>query len=219
MAYKIGAKVFQCRLTPILHRIISPQQSAFLPGKNIHHLLVILGEILHQAAQMGEEYVLLKLDVVKAFDCLEWPFLMAVLEKAGFSGILTSFLRASFAHVSSSILLNGVPTCNIPLARSVRQGCPLSPLLFILAFDVLSNMLQQAMDQRRIVGVTFCEGGHHFLQNMFADDANALIRALYRYIKAFQEILHIFGAVLGLVCTWEKTIAAAFAARPPWSSG
>lgn len=110
VAYKIGAKALQRRLTPILQRTISPQQSAFLPGRNIHRSLVMLGEMLHQANLSGEEHLLLKLDVVKAFDRLEWPFLMALLEKSGFSGTLTGFLRASFAHPSSAILLNGIPT-------------------------------------------------------------------------------------------------------------
>lgn len=54
VAYKIGAKALQRRLTPILQRVISPQQSAFFPGRNIHHSLVMLGEILHQANLSGE---------------------------------------------------------------------------------------------------------------------------------------------------------------------
>lgn len=127
VAYKIGAKAMQRRLTPILQRLISPQQTAFLLGRSIHHSLVMLGEMLHQAESSGDDFVLLKLDVVKAFDRLDWPFLLALSEKAGFSGMLTGFVRASFANASSAILLNGISTNRIPLARSVRQGCPLSP--------------------------------------------------------------------------------------------
>lgn len=73
-AYKIGAKALQQRLSPMLQRIITPQQFAFLPGRNIHHSLLLMGEMLHQAALSGEEYVLLKLDVIKAFDKLETCF-------------------------------------------------------------------------------------------------------------------------------------------------
>lgn len=154
VVYKIGAKVMHRRITPILQRIISPQQFAFLPGRNIHHSLVLMGEMLHQASIFGEEHMLLKMDVVKAFDKLKWPFLMALLEKAGFIGRLTKFVNASFAHASSSILLNGCPTQSIRLRRSVRQGFPLSPLLFILAYDVLSLHTQIALSNGRI------EGGH-----------------------------------------------------------
>lgn len=107
ITYKIAAKAMQRRLTPLLHRLISPQQHAFLPGWNIHHSLIMLEEMLHQAEQSGDEFVLLKLDVIKAFDKLEWPFLLALLEKSGFSGMLTSFLSASFAHASSKVCLNG----------------------------------------------------------------------------------------------------------------
>lgn len=54
--YKIGAKVIQRRILPILQRIISPQQSAFLTGRNIHHSMLLMGEMLHQAKISGEEH-------------------------------------------------------------------------------------------------------------------------------------------------------------------
>lgn len=117
--YKLGAKAMQRRLSPILQRIISHQQFAFLPGRNIHHSLVLLGEMLQQAEASGDEHILLKMDVIKAFDRLEWPFLLAVLEKCGMNGTLSSFMKASFANASSTILLNGRLTERIPLTRSV----------------------------------------------------------------------------------------------------
>lgn len=110
----------QKRLTPILQRIITPQQFAFLPDRNIHHSLMLLGEMLHQAKESGEEHILIKLDVIKAFDRLEWPFLLAILRKIGMEGVLTKFLEASFASASSSVLLNGIPTQDFALKRSVR---------------------------------------------------------------------------------------------------
>lgn len=59
VVYKIGAKALQRRMSPILQRIISPQQTAFLPGRSSHHSLIMLGEMLHQAASLGGDYVLL----------------------------------------------------------------------------------------------------------------------------------------------------------------
>lgn len=126
--------------------------------------------------------------------------LFAVLEKAGFSGTLTAFLRAGFANASSSVLLNGIQTQNISLARSVRQGCPLSPLLFILAFDVLSSMFQQGLLERRIVGVSFPVLGIQSLHNMVADDQSVVICAILRYIQELKRLMHLFGRVSGLVC-------------------
>lgn len=101
--------------------------------------------MLHQAIAFGEVYILLKLDVIKAFDELEWPFLLAVVERMGMSGMISRFLKAGFPSAASAVVLNGIPTSSFPLKRSVRQGCPLSPLMFILAFDMLSIHLQLAM--------------------------------------------------------------------------
>lgn len=66
--------------------------------------------MLHEAASSGEEFILLKLDVVKAFNRLDWSFLLRVIEKAGMSGLLGNFLRAGFATASSFVMLNGRAT-------------------------------------------------------------------------------------------------------------
>lgn len=84
----------------------------------------------------------MKLDVQKAFDCLEWATILATVEKVGMAGTLSAFLRASFSSATYVILLKGRPPRDFKLTRSVRQGCPLSPLIFILALDNLSLTLR-----------------------------------------------------------------------------
>lgn len=215
--YKIVAKVMQRCLTLVLQRVISPQQFAFLPGRNIHHSLFLLEEMLHQAESTGEEFVLLKMDVTKAFDSLECPFLLACLEKCGLAGTLTSFMKASFANAASTILLNGRLTRSIPLynmSRSVQQGCPLSPLLFILAFDSLNYMLHAAITRRTMVGMQFSKQNVHALQNMYADELYLIIQAILCYILELQQILQVFGKAFGFFSAWDKTVASAIPARP-----
>lgn len=157
----------------------------------------------------------MKLDVIKAFDRLEWGFLLAVLEHSGMSGMLSNFVEAGFANASSKVMLNGRQMDSIRLSRSVRQGCPLSPLLFILAFDSLGAMLDVALQQGKIVGVTFQDLALTTLHNFYADDVYLIIRAIYCYILELQHILQIFEQVFGLVFAWNKTIAAPIPAGPP----
>lgn len=166
--YKIGAKAMQRRLSPILQKIISPQQSAFLPGRNIHHNLLLHSKILHRAQTSGEEHILLRLDVCKVFDRLEWPFVLASVKKAGLARTLSAFLKAGFSSVSLVILLNGRPTGAFKLSRSVRQGCPLSPLVFILAFDILSLMISAAVNSGAQAGVDFPGIGVNNVQSVYA---------------------------------------------------
>lgn len=90
-----------------------------------------------------------------------------------------------------------------------------SPLLFILAFDTLSSLFQEAMNRRSIVGVEFPKSLVHALHSMFADDFYVVIRANIVYIREFQRILDVFGRASGLVCAWDKTIASAIPAGPP----
>lgn len=171
--------------------------------------------MLNQAAKSGEDHVLLKLDVIKEFDRLEWPFLLQLIHKVGMTGLLSRFLVASFASASSWVLLNGRETEHFALKHFVRQGCPLSPLLFILAFDVLGDMLTQALNNGTIQGVYFPGVNAHTLQIKFADDLNAIIKACIIYIEAFQLILRRFEAFSGLMCAWDQTVAVCISPGPP----
>lgn len=198
--YKIGAKAMQLRITPILQCTLSCQQSAFLPGRNIHHALLLMSEMLHRAKESGENHILLKLDVWKAFAHLEWPFLLAIIEKARMSRILSSFQEASFHSASFLIILNGRSTNPFKLIRSVCQGCPISPFLFNLAFDSLSLMLNRAVASRYIIGVEVPTLGLATLHTMFADNLSLIIRAAMIYVECCRQILLTFGVVSGLKC-------------------
>lgn len=122
--------------------------------------------------------------------------------------IFLKFLKASFSTASSHIILNGRPTNAFCLARSVRQGCPLSPLVFILTFDNLSLMLSEAMTKQRIRGVDFPEVGIKNLLTMYVDETSVLMRADMGSVLHLKAILETFSVASGLHCVWEKTKAA-----------
>lgn len=95
LIYKLVAKAYQLRLTAVLQRFISEDQSAFIKGRTIHHSLFLTNEVLHEASIQDEDYMYLKLDIVKAFDKIEWPFLLAILRKFGFGPTFLKFVSAS----------------------------------------------------------------------------------------------------------------------------
>lgn len=129
--------------------------------------------------------------------------------------MLSSFLKASLQSASSLIILNGLTTSALRLTKSIRQGCPLSPLLFILAFDTLSHMLNRAVICRSIVGVEFRDIGLATLHTMFADNLSLIVRASMIYILHCQQILQLFSNISGLRCLWEQTAAAFIPKGPP----
>jgi hypothetical protein len=122
--YKVAAKAYQKRLTKVLQSFITMQQSAFLPGRSIHHSLLLMSGLLHHAESNDLDYLLMKLDVVKAFDEVEWGFLLALLEKYGFVPNCLSFLKALQASQTSAVRINGRLSNSFCNQRSLRQVAP-----------------------------------------------------------------------------------------------
>lgn len=87
---KILAKLYQLRLTIVLQSFIIEEQSACLLGRSIHCTLFLTNEILQRAKEMDLNIVLLKLDIIKAFDCMNWNFMYCLFQKIGFG---PNFLR------------------------------------------------------------------------------------------------------------------------------
>lgn len=139
--------------------------------------------------------LLLKLDISKAFDTLSWPFLLETLQAHGFSSRWCGWIESLLSTASSRILLNGHQQPPSKHLRGVRQGDSLSPMLFIIAMDILHRLFQKASDGvlRKVM-----PRGIKYQCSMYADGVILFIRPSIQEARAVKEILGIFGQVSGL---------------------
>ncbi len=144
------------------------------------------------------------LDFEKAFDRIEWSFLFKALEKLGFGPKWIKWVSSLYTSVSSSIKLNGIEGSAFPLARSVRQGCPLSPYLFILATDVLGHMLD---DPRFDVEGLTLPGGRKVRDQTFADDTALYLQGTRENMERTQRVLDTFCKASKARVNWNKIVA------------
>lgn len=147
--------------------------------------------------------VLLKLDITKAFDSLHWAFLIDVLQKLGFGGKWIEWISAILSTASTKVLMNGFPGRCISHRRGLRQGDPLSPMLFVLAMDVLNYLLDCSTE----AGVLE-DCGLRRRTSIFADDVLAtFILPTCQDLQACMAVLADFGEASGLVVNLSKSAA------------
>ena len=103
--------------------------------------------------------MVLKLDMSKAYDRVEWAFLERVMHQLGLEERLIKIIMSCVQYVSYSILLNGQHVGNIHLGRGLHQGNPLSPYLFLLCAMGLQCLIQKAEASGDIKGVAICRNG------------------------------------------------------------
>jgi hypothetical protein len=172
IVYKIISKILANRLKVYLHRIISPLQSTFVPNRNIQDNTILAHELLHSfKSKRGKGgFMFLKMDTKKAFDKMEWSFLLAILGKLYFGPIWISWIKTCISSVSFSFLLNGNSFGHIFPERGLRQRDPMSPFLFILGTEVFSRLLFKEERNGCINGLRIfrnCIAIHYLF---FADD-------------------------------------------------
>lgn len=170
--YKIISKYIADRLKPHLPNFIDHSQAAFIKNRHISANIIITQEIIHSftVKTWKQQAFLLKLDLAKAFDKLEWNFIATALRRLG---LQTHFIRLIHACISTpnfSILVNGEPTAGFLSQRGIRQGCPLSPYLFVVAINELSISLQQELCNSNLTGVALGPGCPPIHSLLFADD-------------------------------------------------
>jgi hypothetical protein len=112
----------------------------------------------------------LKMDMVKAFDRMEWSFLLAILKQLGFSSIWFAWVRTFITSTSFSILLNGSPFGHFTPERGLRHGDPLSPFLFILGSEVLSRLLLREESIESLKGIRIARNCAPINHQLFAND-------------------------------------------------
>ena len=150
--YKIMAKVLTDRLSVVLGHLVSSPQNAFVKGRQITDSVLIANEILDSRLKDKLPRVICKLDIEKAYDHVNWHFLLYLLERCGFSGKWYQWIHFCISTVSFSILINGSPEGFFGSTRGIHQGDLLSPLLFVLIMEALSRMMTKAVEEGLLSG-------------------------------------------------------------------
>ena len=142
VVYKIVAETIAVRLRPVLPSIIHGTQCGFLQDRSIFDNIFLFWEMVALAHQHKQQLAILLLDFEKAYDKVDWDFLEAVLSRLGFPAAWIKGVSSLYRHAPISVLFVGEYGTLFPISRSVRQGCPLAPFLFILFGEALSSYLR-----------------------------------------------------------------------------
>lgn len=187
--YKIIARILAGRLQLLLQKIILPQQTGFIKGRHMLDNVLTLWMAQDAARTRKHPGMFVKLDFEKAYDRVEHDYLWDTMAKCGLGQQFVALVKGLTLGASTAVHVNGAKTYRFPVGRGVRQGCPLAPLLFVLATQPLMSEMKASFQAGRIRGY---QVGETVLldYSLFADDMGVFIDDSY---SSFQELRTVLG--------------------------
>lgn len=147
----------------------------------------------------------LKVDMAKAYDRMEWPFIKVVLLATGFPTRLTRIIMSCISSVSYQILINGQPSRSFNPERGLRQGDPLSPYIFILCANVLSGLMHKENQNKKIHGIRVARSAPKITHLLFADDSLLFARANVHEAETITRVLNSYQLASGQLVSSDKS--------------
>ncbi|CAJ2675557.1 unnamed protein product [Trifolium pratense] len=205
--YKIVSKVLVERLKVCIPMLISPFQTGFVPGRNIHENIVVAKEMIHsmQRMQSAKGAFAIKVDLSKAYDKLSWEFIWRILCEVKLPEQMTNVIMHAVTSVDTNVKWNGARGDFFKPQRGIRQGDPISPYLFVLCMDKLSHFIMHAVNEGDWRGIKAGRTGPMVSHLMFADDLLLFGEATEKQMKCVIDILQRFCMISGQEVSHEKT--------------
>ena len=193
---KILAKILANRLQTILPSLICPEQTCAVKGRTIQDSLHLVRTIVEK---VDGNAALINLYQSKAFDRVDHAFLGAVLPVAGFGLHFRSWIRLLYASPGVVVEVNGVRSVPFTLTRSIRQGCPLSPIL------ALEPFLRKLKANPALLGLTLPAASEVARYTAYADDVSVLVTSSAEVEEVSKEIGR-YEDVTGAKINREKSV-------------
>jgi len=169
--YKILTKVLACRLQLALKEVISSDQTGYIKDRYIGENIRIIEDIVYHTTQNNAKGFIVLLDFEKAFDSVNINFLKKTLDIFSFGDNFKQWIGILYNQVSSCVINNGHTSEFFQVTRGIRQGCPISAMLFLLVVELLSAYIKQSQD---IEGLTV--GDETYVITQLADDTTLFVK-------------------------------------------
>ncbi|KAF1318193.1 putative Pollike protein, partial [Globisporangium splendens] len=166
---KVLSKALTYRLQQVILDLIHPDQKGFVKGRSIHHHVRLLADLQDLVTSRDEEAYALFLDFEKAFDRVNWDYMFRVLERMGIGSEFVQWIKLLYTEPQAHLVINQNIQPALHPTRGVKQGDPLSALLFILTIEPLGNLLRSHEEY----GVCL-NADHTSTSIFFADDSTLL---------------------------------------------
>jgi hypothetical protein len=203
--YKILAFVLANRIQGVISKVISQDQTGYIKNRSISSNIRKLLDINDYLKSTNKKGILLLLDFEKAFDSVEWPFLHSVLNAFNFGKSFQKWIKLLYKNPVALIKNNGWLSEPTIIHRGIRQGCPVSAILFILVVEILALKLKQ---NGNIKGITVQLGDNinQFLLSQYADDMCIFLKDKKQINETIETVVN-FGNLAGPLLNLHKTEA------------
>lgn len=198
--YKIYAKILANRLEKVLPYLISPEQVGFMKGRSIADNLGNLLAVIHHCEKSNDPALILAIDMFKAFDSTQHESVKEILKMYNFGDKFIDMVMICYKEIRSAVMNNNTWKDWIKIQGGLRQGCNLSPKIFLLIMQVISLKIKQNQD---IKGIHLKK--HEVKSGLCADD---IWNTIQYDQSSFQELIHEyeeFSDFVGLKVNYDKT--------------
>lgn len=191
--YKILARVMANRFKQVLCRIVSSSQTCCISGRDISDTIASIRDIIELTDEEELDCYILKMDQEKAFDRVSHTYLIHVLKRYGFGERFIRWMEIFYRDIQSSVKCNGFLTKYFKIKNGIRQGCPISALLYVLSAEPLQYAIR---NNANIKGIEIPNSNNSSLIFQHADDTTLTLCGK-RSIKESLSIFDTYGRASG----------------------